>query len=170
MVEQNKECLIQISKYKFSLVISGLTKILQRVNESVSRQDRKLILLVLTVFSYCFWKQRTHGPDYEKNYYESLLIVLDTLEKCLSGQPKDTTRFDEAMNVKLLLREICQFIGKLNFFLLNFYSPSCLFYHVFADLPNENAMVNQLKALASKVLFALSLNNFNAVFSRISSR
>jgi len=34
MVEQNKECLIQISKYKFSLVISGLTKILQRVNES----------------------------------------------------------------------------------------------------------------------------------------
>ncbi|EFX74727.1 hypothetical protein DAPPUDRAFT_307021 [Daphnia pulex] len=125
MVEQNKECLIQISKYKFSLVISGLTKILQRVNES-----------------------RTHGPDYEKNYYESLLIVLDTLEKCLSGQPKDTTRFDEAMNVKLLLREICQFI----------------------DLPNENPMVNQLKALASKVLFALSLNNFNAVFSRISSR
>lgn len=39
-----------------------------------------------------------------------------------------------------------------------------------SDLPNENAMVNQLKALASKVLFALSLNNFNAVFSRISSR
>lgn len=31
-------------------------------------------------------------------------------------------------------------------------------------------MVSQLKALASKVLFALSLNNFNAVFSRISSR
>lgn len=60
-----------------------------------------------------FLKQRTHGPDYEKNYYESLLIVLDTLEKCLSGQPKDTTRFDEAMNVKLLLREICQFIGKV---------------------------------------------------------
>lgn len=36
MVEQNKECLIQISRYKFSLVISGLTKILQRVNESVT--------------------------------------------------------------------------------------------------------------------------------------
>ena len=169
MVEQNKECLIQISKYKFSLVISGLTKILQRVNESVSHQDRKLILLVLTVCSYCFWKQRTHGPDYEKNYYESLLIVLDTLEKCLSGQPKDTTRFDEAMNVKLLLREICQFIGNHEVF-INFFSPRCLFYLVSADLPNENVMVNQLKALASKVLFALSLNNFNAVFSRISSR
>jgi len=55
--------------------------------------------------------QRPHGPDFEKNYYESLLIVLDTLEKCLSGQPKDTTRYDEAMNVKLLLREVCQFIG-----------------------------------------------------------
>ena len=29
---------------------------------------------------------------------------------------------------------------------------------------------DQLKTLASKVLFALSLNNFNAVFSRISER
>jgi neurofibromin 1 len=54
---------------------------------------------------------RPHGPDMELNCYESLLIVLDTLEKCLSNQPKDTARFDEAMNVKLLLREICQFIG-----------------------------------------------------------
>ncbi|CAL4066374.1 unnamed protein product, partial [Meganyctiphanes norvegica] len=125
-VEQNKECLIQISKFKFAQVISGLYKILQRVTE-----------------------MRPHGPDFEKNYYESLLIVLDTLEKCLSSQPKDTTR-DEAMNVKLLLREICQFIS--------------------SDYPNDNPMVPQLKSLASKVLFALSLNNFNAVFSRISLR
>ncbi|KAK4305959.1 hypothetical protein Pmani_022180 [Petrolisthes manimaculis] len=123
-VEQNKECLIQISRYKFSLVISGLHKILQKVND-----------------------MRPHGPDFEKNYYESLLIVLDTLEKCLSSQPKDTTR-DEAMNVKILLRETCQFI----------------------DLPNDNPMVVQLKNLASKVLFALSLNNFSAVFNRISVR
>jgi hypothetical protein len=56
---------------------------------------------------------RPHTPDFERNYFESLLIVLDTLEQCLSGQPKDTTRFDENMNVKLLLREICQFIGKI---------------------------------------------------------
>ncbi|XP_046654760.1 neurofibromin-like isoform X1 [Daphnia pulicaria] len=145
MVEQNKECVIQISKFKFSLVISGITKILQRVNES-----------------------RTHGPDYEKNYYESLLIVLDTLEKCLSGQPKDTTRFDEAMNVKLLLREICQFIGKQTLKYKIFNNNQVL--TIDADLPNENPMVNQLTALASKYLFALSLNNFNAVFSRISSR
>ncbi|XP_050702406.1 neurofibromin-like, partial [Eriocheir sinensis] len=123
-VEQNKECLVRISRYKFSLVIAGLHKILQKVNE-----------------------MRPHGPDFEKNYYESLLIVLDTLEKCLSSQPKDTTR-DEAMNVKLLLRETCQFI----------------------DLPSDNNMVVQLKTLASKVLFALSLNNFSVVFNRISVR
>lgn len=30
--EHNKECLINISKYKFSLVISGLTTILKNVN------------------------------------------------------------------------------------------------------------------------------------------
>lgn len=40
----------------------------------------------------------------------------------------------------------------------------------FLDLPNDNPMVVQLKNLASKVLFALSLNNFNAVFNRISVR
>ena len=114
--------------------------------------------------------QRTHGPDYEKNYYESLLIVLDTLEKCLSGQPKDTTRFDEAMNVKLLLREICQFIGESAHSLIHISLCFPITNNCFIDLPNENAMVNQLKALASKVLFALSINNFNAVFSRISSR
>lgn len=54
---------------------------------------------------------RPHGPDMELNCHESLLIVLDTLEMCLSNQPKDTARFDEEMNVKLLLREICEFIG-----------------------------------------------------------
>lgn len=56
---------------------------------------------------------RQHSPEIERNYYESLYIVLDTLERCLSNQPKDTTKHDETMNVKLLLREICQFIGKL---------------------------------------------------------
>lgn len=54
---------------------------------------------------------RPHGADIERNCYESLLIVLDTLEQCLSRLPKDTAKFDEAMNVKLLLRELCQFIG-----------------------------------------------------------
>lgn len=34
--EHNKECLINISKYKFSLVISGLTNILKNVNNMVS--------------------------------------------------------------------------------------------------------------------------------------
>uniref|UniRef100_A0A1B6CFS5 Uncharacterized protein n=1 Tax=Clastoptera arizonana TaxID=38151 RepID=A0A1B6CFS5_9HEMI len=131
--EQIKTCLIEISRYRFSLVISNLTKILQRVNE--------MFLAVMT-------GPRTHGPDMERNCYESLLVVLDTLERCLSNQPKDTARFDEAMNVKLLLREICQFI----------------------DVPNENPNVLQLKNLASKVLFALSLNFFNAVFNRISAR
>ena len=62
-VQQNKDCLIQISKFKFSLVISGLTKILQRINELTP----------------------THA-EFERDYYESLLIVLDTLEKCLSSQ------------------------------------------------------------------------------------
>lgn len=38
--EHNKECLINISKYKFSLVISGLTTILKNVNNMVSPESQ----------------------------------------------------------------------------------------------------------------------------------
>ncbi|KAI4887778.1 hypothetical protein NFI96_006548 [Prochilodus magdalenae] len=60
--EHNRECLINISKYKFSLVISGLTNILKNVNN-----------------------MRIFGEAAEKNLYLSQLIILDTLEKCLAG-------------------------------------------------------------------------------------
>lgn len=53
--------------------------------------------------------------EQEKGYHDSLVIVLDTLEICLSSQPKDTAKYEEAMNVKILLREVCQFIGKYDF-------------------------------------------------------
>lgn len=52
------------------------------------------------------------------------------------------------MNVKLLLRELCQFI----------------------DVNESNPNAQSLKALASKVLFALSQNHFGAVFNRILAR
>ncbi|XP_014223009.1 neurofibromin isoform X2 [Trichogramma pretiosum] len=131
--EKNKKCLIQISRFRFSLVISGLTGILKRVNEMM--------------FSGVAGA-RFHSTDQERHCYESIIIVLDTLECCLANQPKDNTKYDEAMNVKILLREICQFI----------------------DLPNDTPQSTHMKNLACKVLFALSLNFFNAVFSRISSR
>lgn len=128
--EQTMGYLISISRYRFSLVISGLTKSLQRVNDTFQNpQNRQEII--------------------EKCCYDSLIIILTTLERCLSSQTKDTARFEEAMNVKLLLREICQFI----------------------DVQSENnPNATSLKALASKVLFALSQNHFNAVFNRISAR
>ena len=100
-MQQNKECLIQISKFKFSLVISGLTKILQRINEL----------------------RATH-TEFERDYYESLLIVMDTLERCLSSQAVEAaSKYDDAMNVKLLLREICQFLdpGRTRIYKENLY-------------------------------------------------
>ncbi|XP_019943811.1 neurofibromin isoform X1 [Paralichthys olivaceus] len=124
--EHNKECLINISKYKFSLVISGLTTILKNVNN-----------------------MRIFGEASEKNLYLSQLIILDTLEKCLAGQSKDSLRLDETMLVKQLLPEICHFI------------------YTYRDGHQHAA---ELRASASAVLFSLSCNNFNAVFSRISTR
>ncbi|XP_048119775.1 neurofibromin isoform X1 [Alosa alosa] len=124
--EHNKECLINISKYKFTLVISGLTNILKNVNN-----------------------MRIFGETAEKNLYLSQLIILDTLEKCLAGQPKDCLRLDEAMLVKQLLPEICHFI------------------HTYRE---GHLYAADLRTSASGVLFSLSCNNFNAVFSRISTR
>lgn len=124
--EHNKECLINISKYKFSLVISGLTNILKNVNN-----------------------MRIFGEASEKNLYLSQLIILDTLEKCLAGQSKDCLRLDETMLVKQLLPEICHFIYTYR---------------------EGQQHATELRASASAVLFSLSCNNFNAVFSRISTR
>lgn len=58
-------------------------------------------------------------------------------------------RLDETMLVKQLLPEICHFI------------------HTYRDGHQHAA---ELRASASAVLFSLSCNNFNAVFSRISTR
>ncbi|XP_063696354.1 neurofibromin isoform X2 [Culicoides brevitarsis] len=129
-IDQTMACLIHISKYRFSLIISNLTKMLQRVNDPQQQPQ----------------PSRPHDPE---RIFESLIIILQTLERCLSGQTKDTARYEEAMNVKLLLREICQFIDEKN---------------------ESNPSAQALKALASKVLFALSQNHFTAVFNRISAR
>ncbi|GAB0093775.1 neurofibromin [Sergentomyia squamirostris] len=126
-LDQTMAYLIPISRYRFSLVISGLTNMLTRATKNLQNPQEHT----------------------EKYCYESLIIILTTLERCLSTQTKDTARFDEAKNVKMLLTEICKFI--------NIQSEN-----------NPNA--GSLKALASKVLFALSQNHFSAVFNKISAR
>uniref|UniRef100_W5KGH6 Neurofibromin n=1 Tax=Astyanax mexicanus TaxID=7994 RepID=W5KGH6_ASTMX len=104
--------------------------------------------LFLYLSFLCFFI-RIFGDAAEKNLYLSQLIILDTLEKCLAGQPKDCMRLDETMLVKQLLPEICHFI------------------HTYRE---GNQYAAELRNSASGVLFSLSCNNFNAVFSRISTR
>ncbi|GAA53823.1 neurofibromin 1 [Clonorchis sinensis] len=124
-MEQNKECLITVSKCKFSLVISGLTKMLQNIDS-----------------------MQVYGPDAERNFCDSLLIVLETLEKCLTCQTRETSRLDETILVKNLLQELFRFM----------------------NLTSDNVkMYNQLLTLVSQVLYALSTQYFNAVFNRILS-
>uniref|UniRef100_A0A8C1JRQ2 Neurofibromin n=1 Tax=Cyprinus carpio TaxID=7962 RepID=A0A8C1JRQ2_CYPCA len=115
--EHNKECLINISRYKFSLVTSGLTNILKNVNNMVS-------MLIIPI---------------KKSYKLSFSLQ----------QPKDSMRLDETMLVKQLLPEICHFI------------------HTYRE-GNQHAA--ELRSSACGVLFSLSCSNFNAVFSRISTR
>lgn len=159
--EHTMTCLIQISRYKFSLILAGLTKALQRTSESVSFFSPLITrvfhfhfsIIVHCLFSrHDFRAQWLNGTvrqiDSERCYYDTLIIILTTLERCMANQTKDTARFEEAMNVKLLLRELCQFI----------------------DINESNPNALALKALASKVLFALSQNHFGAVFNRISAR
>lgn len=158
--EHTMTCLIQISRYKFSLILAGLTKALQRTNESVNKSGsisyvsarpltshiRCQLIYSVSIFQWANGTIRQIEP--ERCFYDTLIIVLTTLERCLSNQTKDTSRFEEAMNVKLLLRELCQFI----------------------DVNESNPNAQSLKALASKVIFALSQNHFGAVFNRILAR
>lgn len=50
-LEQNKECLISLSRFKFSLVINGFTDILKSIDNTVSRQeeDEKNIALFVEI-------------------------------------------------------------------------------------------------------------------------
>ncbi|KAF5396473.1 Neurofibromin, partial [Paragonimus heterotremus] len=131
-MEQNKECLINVSRCKFSLVVSGLTKMLQSIGG-----------------------MPVYGPDAERNFCDSLLIVLETLEKCLTCQSRDTSRLDETILVKNVLQELF----KVRNLVLNF-----------MNLTSDNVkMYNQLINLVSQVLYALSTQYFNAVFNRISN-
>lgn len=63
--------------------------------------------------------QQVYGPDAERNFCDSLLIVLETLEKCLTcvrivrifgltqfQQTRETSRLDETIIVKNLLQEL----------------------------------------------------------------
>ncbi|CAH1153410.1 unnamed protein product [Phaedon cochleariae] len=136
--EQNKNCIIQISRYRFALVLDGFVKVLKRIHE---------------LYQSGACSTSRHGPEAEKNYYDSIIIVLETLEKCFSIQPKDSIQLtmEENQNLKCLLKEICTFL--------------CT-----KDMPPDNPNLLSIRLLASKVLFALSVNFFNAVFNRISSK
>ncbi|KAK4871818.1 hypothetical protein RN001_015942 [Aquatica leii] len=120
--DENKNCLIQISRYRFALVLDGFVKVLKRIHELYQQGS-------------C-GTQRQHSAEMERNYYDSIIIVLETLEKCFSIQPKDSITLTMEENQNL----------------------------------NETPHSHAIKLLASKVLFALSINFFNAVFGRISSK
>ena len=55
-VKQNKECLVNVSRHKFSLVINGLTKTLQSVLQTVSTLYVYMYILQLfTGHIYCIF-------------------------------------------------------------------------------------------------------------------
>lgn len=127
-IEQKKECLVNLSKYRFSLVINGLSDILRSIEIT-----------------------RINSIDQEKNLFESYIIILDTLEQCLTPQTKDafTSRLDEAIYVNKLLPILSKLVNLTH---------------------NESNLVLQVRQLASSVLFVLSIHNFNALFKKIMSR
>lgn len=73
---------------------------------------------------------------------------------------------EENQNLKSLLKEICTFLGTL----INFNPLKSYLTNILTDMSNDNPNSQAIKSLASKVLFALSINFFNVVFSRISSK
>ncbi len=83
-LEQNKECLIALSRFKFSLVINGLTDILKTIDNTVGKEN-----CFVYFYKHFSFIQRFGGYDQEKNIYESYLIVLDAVEQCLANVNKN---------------------------------------------------------------------------------
>jgi hypothetical protein len=50
-LEQNKECLIALSRFKFSLVINGLTDILKTIDNTVGSW-----LFLLLIVCFCLYR------------------------------------------------------------------------------------------------------------------
>lgn len=90
-----------------------------------------------------------HGWTNRWNRLRPFILTVFHLSVLPTQQSKDCLRLDETMLVKQLLPEICHFI------------------HTYREGHQHAA---ELRSSASAVLFSLSCNNFNAVFSRISTR
>ncbi|VDP04015.1 unnamed protein product [Soboliphyme baturini] len=79
LISQSQACLVNVSRLKFSMVVGGLVKILQAVNATKCCSEQDL--------------------------FDSQIIILDTLEQCLSQDV--LTRTDEAVNAKIIIQEMC---------------------------------------------------------------
>lgn len=123
-IDQNRECLVKVCQHRFQLVIIGLSEILKGVETT-----------------------KIH-PDFERNYNESLLIVLETLEQCLKVQPANLTKTDETQIVNVLLPQLQHYL----------YGGS-----------TDTSLGSELKQRAAAVLFALSTTNFNAIFAKVNA-
>jgi hypothetical protein len=75
-LEQNKECLIVFSRFKFSLVINGLTDILKIIDNTVWRD------FFSKIYFYCLFRD-LEVMIKKNNIYESYSIVLDAVEQRL---------------------------------------------------------------------------------------
>ncbi len=89
------------------------------------------------------------------------------LNICFIFQTKDlsTSRLDEAIYVNKLLPVVCK-VREENIDLRNdeFYIIQLL------NVPGDGITVQHVRQLASNVLFALSVNNFGTLFSKVVSR
>ncbi|XP_076800619.1 neurofibromin-like isoform X2 [Clavelina lepadiformis] len=114
---------------------------------TTSQTDCATIISGLTNSLKKLFSIRIYGERQEHRLYAAQIIVLDLLEKCITT--KDSTLQDDSNLMKQLLPEICQLL----------HQPL-----------NDKPVLTQLQASASRVLYCISQNNFNVVFSRISTR
>ena len=66
-----------------------------------------LLLLLLLLF------QRPLLSDYDWSYFDSVVIALDALQRCLLAQPKQTNE-DDAIIIRILLKEVSLFLGEFH--------------------------------------------------------
>ena len=92
------------------------------ISSHISRTLTELLGIVYTVGipSTCIYFglllllfQRPLLSDYDWSYFDSVVIALDALQRCLLAQPKQTNE-DDAIIIRILLKEVSLFLGEFH--------------------------------------------------------
>lgn len=160
--EVTREGLISEAKTKFPLVVSGLSRILRSINEMRGQQPSSHHL-------------SQQSELFERNFSESQQYVVDTINRCFSCRGSESTFLEDESIVRTLVELLPMMESSsstnLESSLISALSSLSIVTTVPSSSTANQAMLSffsplQLRESASKLLYYLSRDNFDVVYTR----